>query len=83
MIKRVREAVKLAVDQECDTDAGDSDRQMAVRRKYMAWNAASAARTEFIEYLVELIGIARLVVGANKFRSGLLMRTTYQDYPQS
>lgn len=82
MIKRVRELVQQAMDQDPKDNTGDPVRQRAVRRKYMAWNAASAARVEITEYLEELIDLAKLVVGANEFRSGLLMRTTYQDYAQ-
>lgn len=48
----------------------------------MAWNAASAARAEIIEYLEELIDLSKLLVGANEFRSGLLMRNTYNEYIQ-
>lgn len=79
MINRVRAVVHQAVEQDPDAKASDAVRK---RRKYMAWNAASAARAEIIEYLEELIDLAKLVVGANEFRSGLLMRATYQDYTQ-
>lgn len=48
----------------------------------MAWNAASAAQAEIIEYLEELIDLTKLLVGENEFRSGLLMRKTYNDYIQ-
>ncbi|KAL8960319.1 MAG: hypothetical protein Q9193_002963 [Seirophora villosa] len=82
MINRVRAVVQQAVEQDPDAKASDAVRKRAVRRKYMAWNAASAARAEIIEYLEELIDLAKLVVGANEFRSGLLMRATYQDYTQ-
>ncbi|KAI4094447.1 MAG: hypothetical protein LQ344_002196 [Seirophora lacunosa] len=83
MINRVRAVVQQAVEQDPDAKASDAVRKRAVRRKYMAWNAASAARAEIIEYLEELIDLAKLVVGANEFRSGLLMRATYQDYMQN
>ena len=56
------------------------NRQRAVRRKYMSWNAASAARAEIIEFLEELIELTKLLVGANEFRSGLLTRPTYREY---
>lgn len=51
-----------------------------MRRKYMAWNAASAAQIEIIEFLEELIDLTKLLVGANEFKSGLLSRPTYFDY---
>ncbi|KAL9019386.1 MAG: hypothetical protein Q9185_003372 [Variospora sp. 1 TL-2023] len=82
MINRVREVVQQAGMQDPDTKASDPVRNRAVRRNHMAWNAASAARVEIIEYLEELIDLAKLLVGANEFRSGLLMRTTYQEYTQ-
>ena len=55
-------------------------RQLAVRQKYMSWNAASAAQAEVIEFLEELIDLTKLLVGANEFRSGLLTRPTYHQY---
>ncbi|KAL8948961.1 MAG: hypothetical protein Q9222_004898 [Ikaeria aurantiellina] len=82
MINRVREVVHQTIDQDSDKDIDELARQKAVRRKYMAWDAASAARVEIIEYLEELIDLTKLLVGANEFRSGLLMRSTYYDYTQ-
>ncbi|KAL8647056.1 MAG: hypothetical protein Q9210_005782 [Variospora velana] len=82
MINRVREVVQQAGIQDPDTKASDSVRNRAVRRNHMAWNAASAARVEIIEYLKELVDLTKLLVDANEFRSGLLMRTTYQDDTQ-
>lgn len=82
MVNRVRDVVQQAARQEINRDVSDHVRHRAVRQKYIAWNAASAAQAEIIEYLEELIDLAKLVVGANEFRSGLLMRTTYQGYTQ-
>ena len=50
--------------------------QRAVRRKYLAWNAASAAQAEIIEFLEELIDLTKLVVGASQFGSGLFVHCT-------
>lgn len=55
-------------------------RQRAARRKYMSWNAASAAQAEIIEFLEELVDLTKLLVGASEFRSGLLTRPTLSDY---
>jgi hypothetical protein len=55
-------------------------RKKLVRHKFLSWNAASAGQTEIIEYLEELIELVKLLVGANEFRSGLLMRPTYNEY---
>ncbi|KAL8709431.1 MAG: hypothetical protein Q9220_005814 [cf. Caloplaca sp. 1 TL-2023] len=82
MINRVREVVHQTIDQDSDQGIDELARQKTVRRKYMAWNAASAARVEIIEYLEELIDLTKLLVGANEFRSGLLMRSTYYQYVQ-
>lgn len=49
-------------------------RRRAVRKKYLSWNAASAAQAEIIEFLEELVELAKLIVGANEFRSGVLAR---------
>ncbi len=81
MINRVREVVQQATG-----DTGQLQEiskvvhQRAVHRKYMSWNAASAAQAEVIEFLEELIDLTKLLVGANEFRSGLLKRPTYRDY---
>lgn len=59
-------------------------RHLAVRRKYLSWNASSAAQAEIIEFLEELIELTKLLVGANEFRSGLFVRPqlhTYYAYP--
>lgn len=82
MINRVREVVleKVSAGQDDHQLATKLARQRAVRRKYMAWNASSAAQAEIIEFLEELIDLTKLLVGANEFRSGLLTRPTYHDY---
>ena len=80
MINRVREVVLANVDGEGYEITARLARQRAVRRKYMSWNAASAAQAEIIEFLEELIDLTKLLVGANEFRSGLLTRPTYHDY---
>ncbi|KAI4284627.1 MAG: hypothetical protein L6R38_001257 [Xanthoria sp. 2 TBL-2021] len=82
MINRVREVVQQRRNQEANEDLSDPIQHQTVRRKYMAWNAASAARAEIIEYLEELVDLSKLLVGANEFRSGLLMRNTYNEYIQ-
>lgn len=81
MINRVREVVQQSAKQ--DDDPGSTDRlvrQLAVRQKYMSWNAASAAQAEVIEFLEELVDLTKLLYGSNEFRSGLLVRPPYQVY---
>ena len=46
--------------------------QIARRHKVLAWNAATAGQVEIIEYLEELIELAKLLVGVNAFRRGML-----------
>ena len=85
MINRVREVVLASVSSS-GKESGSHEmtaklaRQRAVRRKYMSWNAASAAQAEIIEFLEELVDLTKLLVGANEFRSGLLTKPTYHDY---
>ena len=85
MINRVREVV-LKKEAEKGNESHETTaklaRQRAVRRKYMSWNAASAAQAEIIEFLEELIDLTKLLVGANEFRSGLLIRPSYHDYAE-
>ena len=82
MINRVREVVlaKVSEGQESQDIITKLARQRVLRQKYTAWNAASAAQAEIIEFLEELIDLTKLLVGANEFRSGMLMRPTYQQY---
>ncbi|RDL33819.1 Uncharacterized protein BP5553_08187 [Venustampulla echinocandica] len=51
-----------------------------LRQNFLSWNAFSAGQIEVIEFLEELIELAKLLVGANEFRSGMLTRPTYRDY---
>ncbi|KAL8999402.1 MAG: hypothetical protein Q9169_001716 [Polycauliona sp. 2 TL-2023] len=82
MINRVREVVQQRQHREAIERISEPIKSESVRQNYLAWNAASAARAEIIEYLEELIDLTKLLVGANEFRSGLLMRDTYNDYVQ-
>ena len=81
MVNRVREVVLQSVGEgQKQGEMGKMAHRIAVRRKYMAWNAASAAQAEIIEFLEELIDLTKLIVGANEFQSGLLTRPTYHQY---
>lgn len=81
MINRVREVVREKANEGQSSNECTNKllRQRAVRRKYMSWNAASAAQAEIIEFLEELIELTKLLVGANEFRSGLLTRLIYTN----
>ena len=84
LVNRVREVV---LEQAREKNSKESEelttkfaRQRAVRRKYMAWNASSAAQIEIIEYLEELVDLTKLLVGATEFNAGLLTRENYREY---
>ncbi|KAI0969901.1 hypothetical protein F4678DRAFT_436920 [Xylaria arbuscula] len=47
---------------------------------FLAWNASSAGMMEIIEYLEELVDLAKLLVGVNAFRSGLLEHPQFDEY---
>ncbi len=81
MINRVREVVleQVSAGHEDQDVIAKLARRRAVRRKYMSWNAASAAQAEIIEFLEELVVLTKLLVGASEFRSGLLTRPTLGD----
>lgn len=81
MINRVREVVleQVSAGHEDQDVIAKLARRRAVRRKYMSWNAASAAQAEIIEFLEELLVLTKLLVGASEFRSGLLTRPTLGD----
>ena len=73
----VEEEVQNMVRKENEEDEAwisKQARRRAVRKKYLSWNAASAAQAEIIEFLEELVELAKLIVGANEFRSGVLAR---------
>ncbi|KAI1481990.1 hypothetical protein F4774DRAFT_350989 [Daldinia eschscholtzii] len=50
------------------------------RQSFLAWNASSAGIMEIIEYLEELVDLAKLLVGVNAFRSGMLERPKFHEY---
>ncbi|CAJ2514194.1 Uu.00g023130.m01.CDS01 [Anthostomella pinea] len=50
------------------------------RQNFLAWNAASAGTMEIIEYLEELVDLAKLLVGVNAFRTGMLERPKFHEY---
>ncbi|MCJ1388853.1 hypothetical protein MMC18_001703 [Xylographa bjoerkii] len=81
LINKVREVVRISAKAANNhQDVSGTIRQHVLRRKYVSWNASSAAQGEVIDYIEELIDLTKLLVGANEFRSGLLMRPTYSDY---
>ena len=80
MINKVRSVVQARIETRDNSDGSILARRQTNQRKYLAWNASSASRAEVIEYLEELTDLAKLLVGANEFRSGLLTRPTFREY---
>ncbi|RYC61362.1 hypothetical protein CHU98_g4842 [Xylaria longipes] len=54
--------------------------KLMTRQAFLAWNASSAGMMEIIEYLEELVDLAKLLVGVNAFRSGLLERPKFHEF---
>ncbi len=54
--------------------------QSVTTHKFLSWNAAAAGQMEIIEFLEELVDLAKLLVGVNAFRSGMLERPSYREY---
>lgn len=50
------------------------------KQNFLSWNASSAGMMEIIEYLEELVDLAKLLVGVNAFRSGMLERPNFYEY---
>ncbi|KAK9413880.1 putative ER transporter 6TM N-terminal domain-containing protein [Seiridium unicorne] len=50
------------------------------KQKFLSWNAGSAGMMEIIEYLEELVDLAKLLVGVNAFRTGMLERPKFHEY---
>ncbi|TPX08478.1 uncharacterized protein E0L32_010095 [Thyridium curvatum] len=47
---------------------------------FLSWSAAAAGQMEIIEYLEELVDLAKLLVGVSAFRAGLLEQPNYRHY---
>ncbi|KAI0165510.1 hypothetical protein GGR57DRAFT_123625 [Xylariaceae sp. FL1272] len=61
-------------------EINDPTVQSLTQRNFLAWNASSINMMEIIEYLEELVDLAKLLVGVNAFRSGMLERPKFQQY---
>ncbi|KAA8914554.1 hypothetical protein FN846DRAFT_926778 [Sphaerosporella brunnea] len=85
MVLRIRQIILEESTQSSGTIDAVAETQTtaanhALRAKFLAWNASSAALEECIDYLEELIELTKFLVGANEFRSGLLHRPNYKEY---
>lgn len=85
VVARVRELLlargqNTATQQGPSTEVGHKTPKFAAGQAYLAWRASSAGMMEIIEYLEELVDLAKLLVGVNAFRSGLLERAHFHEY---
>jgi hypothetical protein len=62
------------------TAVEETTSKLMTRQAFLAWKASSAGMMEIIEYLEELVDLAKLLVGVNAFRSGLLERAKFHEY---
>ncbi|KAG5983472.1 hypothetical protein E4U55_008065 [Claviceps digitariae] len=53
---------------------------MITQQKFLSWNATTAGQMEIIEYLEELVGLVKMLVGVDAFQSGMLERPQYRQY---
>ncbi|KAI0815945.1 hypothetical protein GGR55DRAFT_631135 [Xylaria sp. FL0064] len=72
--------VTMMSQQEYSTAIKDTASKPITRQALLAWKASSAGMMEIIEYLEELVDLAKLLVGVNAFRSGLLEHPDFHDY---
>lgn len=54
--------------------------QYILKEKFLSWNASSAATEEVIEYIEELVQLAKILVGVNEFKYGFLSRPLYENW---
>ena len=54
--------------------------KLVTQHRFLSWNASTAGQMEIIEYLEELVELAKLLVGVNAFRSGMLERPNFRQY---
>jgi hypothetical protein len=50
------------------------------KQSFLSWSAGSAGMIEIIEYMEELVDLAKLLVGVNAFRTGMLERPRFHEY---
>ncbi|KAI0489695.1 hypothetical protein F4859DRAFT_461851 [Xylaria cf. heliscus] len=68
----IKSPVATMLQQGRSTAVKDITPKLMTRQAFLAWKASSAGMMEIIEYLEELVDLAKLLVGVNAFRSGLL-----------
>ncbi|CAI4210710.1 unnamed protein product [Parascedosporium putredinis] len=63
-----------------DASSLDSEEQVSIRHRVLSWNAETAGQMEIIEYIEELVELAKLLVGVNAFRGGMLEKPDLGTY---
>ncbi|PKS09068.1 hypothetical protein jhhlp_003681 [Lomentospora prolificans] len=95
LINRVREVVAARrqrdpsanlsrpVTPDSDASSVDTAGQIIARHRILSWNAETAGQMEIIEYVEELVELAKLLVGVNAFRGGMLEKPDFGAYMRS
>ncbi|GAW12194.1 hypothetical protein ANO14919_015550 [Xylariales sp. No.14919] len=78
--QNTEDQIRAMSQQGLSTVANDTASNMKTRQAFLAWKASSAGMMEIIEYLEELVDLAKLLVGVNAFRSGLLEHPKFCEY---
>ena len=77
LINHVRDIFRGNTRRDSNTGDGSSP---TMRESFLSWNATAMSMAEIIEYLEELVELAKLLVGVNEFRTGLFFRPSYREY---
>ncbi|KAI0544857.1 hypothetical protein F4679DRAFT_563187 [Xylaria curta] len=78
-VARVGELLR-AREQGIQAENSQQRSSLMTRQAFLAWKASSAGMMEIIEYLEELVDLAKLLVGVNAFRSGLLESPKFHEF---
>ncbi|RYO93489.1 hypothetical protein DL766_004806 [Monosporascus sp. MC13-8B] len=73
-------ATPAVADGDTSTPLSSHFLRYMTKQTFLSWNAASAGIIEIIEYLEELVDLAKLLVGVNAFRSGMLERPNFHEH---
>ncbi|RYP65504.1 hypothetical protein DL771_008261 [Monosporascus sp. 5C6A] len=73
-------ATPAVADGDTSTPLSSHFLRCMTKQTFLSWNAASAGIIEIIEYLEELVDLAKLLVGVNAFRSGMLERPNFHEH---
>ncbi|KAL2754270.1 hypothetical protein ACRALDRAFT_2108179, partial [Sodiomyces alcalophilus JCM 7366] len=80
LVQRVREVLQQKAAEHSREDDTTRTARLVTHYKFLSWNANASGQMEIVEFLEELVELAKLLVGVNAFRSGMLERPTFRDY---